>query len=131
MKTTIIDILNIIARGEQPPNKIVFKNEVYEYFEGDGDYRNNNYDALFDYHEITDILNDEVEILETTITLQTNVNNCKQDKIEKLDILKQNGKTYLESYCYNYPPLEKLPLSNEETVFVSKINEIINRLNGE
>lgn len=95
----IIDILNKIANGEQPPKKIVFDNEVYEYDEEDGDYRNNNYDALFDYHEITDVLNDEVEILEITIT-------NKPDKIEKI---------------------ANLYILDEE--ILNKINEIIDKVN--
>lgn len=103
MKTTIIDILNIIARGEEPPKKIVFRNEVYIY--EDDDYYTDTYnDAIFDYHEITDILNEEVTLLESTITY-------KPDKIEKID--------FNDSINENLYDIEV------------KINEIIDYINKE
>ena len=110
MKTRIIDILNIIARGEQPPKKIIFRDVIYEYNEDDGDYYNHNFDALFDYHEITDILNEEVQILEITITY-------KPDKIEKLDLTEVDGKIY-----GTYATYIDIAMGN-------KINEIIDKVN--
>lgn len=137
----IIDILNKIANNEQPPKKIVFKDEVYEYDETDGDYRNNNYEALFDYHEITDILNDEVQILETTITYnQDNFyqyqpytgeveikcnspkNILESDKIEKIPIKDMKIQaTSTNNYCYS--------ISQPMKIIINKINEIIDHIN--
>ena len=72
----IIDILNKIARGEEPPKKIIFKSEEYEYVKKD--YYNFDEGWLFDEYVITEILNDEVEILQITIH--------NEKKIEKLDV---------------------------------------------
>ena len=103
----IIDILNIIARGEEPPKKIVFRNEVYIY--EDDDYYTDTYnDAIFDYHEITDILNEEVTLIETTITY-------KPGKIEKINL--SNKLTWAEIN------------ENFENIG-NKINEIIDHING-
>lgn len=106
MKTTIIDILNKIARGEEPPKKIIYDSKLWEYDNQNKDYFTNHYDGtewLFDEYVIQDILNDEVEILETTITY-------KPDKIEKL----------------------KFDMSiNFIDQFTDKINEIIDKFNGE
>lgn len=69
MKTTIIKILNQLANGEEPPKKIIWKDKIYNYNEYEKDYYDTDeLDAIFDYHEITDILNEEVQVLETTIT---------------------------------------------------------------
>lgn len=99
----IIDILNKIANGEKPPKKITFREQEYEYDIGERDYYYCNCAIywLFDGYVITDILNDEVEILETTY---------KQDKIEKLD---------------------EWDFSGNDLIFAVKINEIIEVLNKE
>jgi hypothetical protein len=106
MKIKIIDILNKIANGEEPPNKIMFKDKEYEYF---GDYYwCDGEGGLLDNNWLPTILNDEVEILETTITY-------KPDKIEKI-------------------VLQDLVNDNEDMIHVilaNKINEIIDRLNND
>jgi hypothetical protein len=109
MKTRIIDILNKIANGEKPPKKIIFREQEYEYDIGERDYYycNGAIYWLFDEYVITDILNDEVEILETTITY-------KPDKIGKL--------TY-ENTFENNSDMEV------QEVLANKINEIIEVLN--
>ena len=85
MKTKIIDILNKIANGETPPKKIVYDGFVYIYDESQKDYKHIGLnDWLLDDYVITDILNDEVIILETTITY-------KPDKIEKLEIVQEKN----------------------------------------
>ena len=150
MKTTIYDLLGMIKDGNLVL-EIVYKDVHYTW-----NYRDKTFYSLdgenvdlFEDYVLTTILNDEVIILATA--LNSNLDGLCQyqpytgeltipkptpyepqdDKIEKLDILKQNGKTYLESYCYNYQPLEKSPLSNEEIAFVSKINEIIDYIEKE
>lgn len=80
METTIIEILDTISKGEEPPKKIIYREEIYEYDEQDGDYRNQNYEGLFDYYEITDILNNKVIILEKTVTFTQEVNKIEQLK---------------------------------------------------
>lgn len=100
MKIKIIDILNKIANNENIPNRILYKQEIWEYNKQDDDYSNYAGENLFDEYVIATILNDEVEILETTIT-------WKPDKIEKLEE---------EHFSYSYE-------------IINKINEIIEVLN--
>lgn len=105
MKTKIIDILNKIANGEEPPKKIVYDGFVYTYNNSRNDYETYidkfEREYLFDEYIVFDILNEPVEILETTITY-------KPDKIEKL----------------------KFDMSiNFIDQFTDKINEIIEVLN--
>lgn len=139
MKIKIIDILNMIARGEEPPKKIVWKNKVYIY-EDDDYYTEDEYDALLDYHEIVSILNDEVEILEITITpkedffknlkelgvteiyKEDNIENNKQDKIEKLDF-DRNDITYCEGNLKTDEDMADIIIEIKD-----KINEIIDHI---
>lgn len=107
----IIDILNKIANGEQPPKKIAYNGTEWEYIEQEKDYSSKERNEwLFDECIITEILNDYVEILEPTI---------KQDKkIEKLNILNLYD-------CDDY----QLIRSNFLGTW-NKINEIIDVLNN-
>lgn len=111
IKTNIIDILYKISKGEDIPEKIIYKGNIYTYDEEEKDYvfytGIHNAQWLFDEYIIQDILNDEVEILETTITY-------KPDKIEKL--------TY-ENTFENNSDMEV------QEVLANKINEIIEVLN--
>lgn len=80
MKTDIYGLLGMIKDGKAP-RKIVFKEDIYEYrcsecIECIDYYCDNDGSWLFEDYEITSILNDEVTILETTITY-------KQEDIEK------------------------------------------------
>ena len=62
----VIDLLNKIARGEEPPKKILYQEEEYVWNYIDKTYYccdHDRTDLLNDYI-IKDILNDEVEILE-------------------------------------------------------------------
>lgn len=80
MKTTIYELLGMI-KDNKVPKKIIYRKKLWKYDIQDKDYWTNSYDGtewLFDEYIITDILNEEATILETTITY-------KQDKkIEKL-----------------------------------------------
>lgn len=72
MKTTIIKILNQIANGEQPPKKIMYQGKIYEYEITCYDYANEEMDEWLFKDNIFGFarnqLNNDVEILETTIT---------------------------------------------------------------
>lgn len=119
----IIDLLNMIARGEEPPKKIIFKHAQYVYLEDEKDYKNLFNEWLFDSHVITDILNDEVEILEITVTIN-------QDK----EIIKE----YVDDYILNSNKIEKLSLETmgihfiqkwQWQEFISQLNKNFNRIN--
>ena len=107
MKTTIYELLGMI-KDNKAPKKIMFKdyvfNEDYNYIP---DYFNSNYGYLFDSTCITSILNDEVEILETTY---------KPDKIEKI----VEGNSWWGTSA-----------TGNEATLKMKINEIIDILNKE
>ena len=103
MKTTIYELLGMIKDGK-PPKKIKYADEVLEYDGYTIDYVDSDGDGLFNEYAWITELNDEVEILETTITY-------KPDKIEKIDL--QKG------------------IKTELYELASKINEIIDRINNE
>ena len=110
MKTTIIELLNTIARGETPPKKIMYDDEIFEYDKNECKYKfEDSVRDIESIYDLTDILNDEVEILETTITY-------KPDKIEKID---------LEDTIQNDTDL------GTTCKIINKINEIIDKLYGE
>lgn len=116
MKTKIIDILNQISRGETPPKKIMYDDEILAYNEEAKYEFEDSVRDLEDFYDLIDILNDEVEILETTITFkQDSIENNKQDKIEKF-FFELNGSV-----------LERI---NEDIFQLGiRVNEIIDRIN--
>lgn len=62
----IIDLLNIIANNEEPPKKIIYNYETYEYDKDNNDYRSMCDDYLFENlfeGEIT-FLNEKIEVVE-------------------------------------------------------------------
>ena len=125
MKITIYELLGMIKDGKAP-KRIALRNEEYIYME---DAR--NYQCLTEPYEMMKIydgwcLNDEVTILETTITYN-------QDKIEKINKIRIN---------YNSINIDKAFETGTTTFFrekdieifqclSSKINEIIDHLNNQ
>lgn len=63
----VIDLLVNMANGEEVPKKIIFKSRIFKYNEIKKMYfwdcNGQNYE-LFDYYNIYECLNDEVEIIE-------------------------------------------------------------------
>ena len=113
-KITVIELLNKIANGEDVPQKVIYKNEMYYYEKDEADYYGGGIYLLykgFD-HNIEMFLNDEIEIIEDT-----------DNKIEKIDArygLKEEdvgfeNETYL------------LAVVGEQA---TKINEIIDYINN-
>ena len=107
----VIDLLNKIANGEETPKK--FKYYTIYTKDIEGFYRNEN-GVVFDEMIILEDLNDKIEIIEDT---------PKEDKkIDKLDL--------------QYKDISK-GIKFEEQILMYcdnlqyKINEIIDRLNGE
>lgn len=153
MKTDIYTLLGMIKDGK-PPKKIIFKEDIYEYRCSDciDYYCDKDSGWLFDDYDITDILNDEVTILETTITgtklgtikcykkgetdkagyvgvvdkINEDGSVClkQNDKIEKIPIKDMKIQaTSTNNYCYS--------ISQPMKIIINKINEIIDILNGE
>lgn len=142
MKIKIIDILNKIANGEEPPKKIVYKDDIYVYNENAGDYENGQDEYLFDEYVLTDILNDEVEILETTIHNEkeiektTEVLKWAEEKVFPLikkiqEIEKQNKKIEPLKYKEIKSPImgDVVEYDYSEKELLDKINEIIDYIN--
>ena len=106
----VIDLLNKIANKEEVPKKIKVLFNVFVYDEDNYKYRNidEEKDDLFEHLEFYKgiALNDEINIIEDT---------SKEDKITKIGKLNQvSDKQHLNNY-----------------ILRNKINEIIDRLNGE
>lgn len=135
MKTMkLIDLYNKIAEGEEPPKKIIFKNELYilkkwENIEETDYCCESTGDLLGDIYLTS--LNEEVQIIEDT---------PKEDKkIEKLDVV-------LLGQCDNWlqPTIDTdekiraelnpyiIDVIKENTLVMQrKINEIIDKVNNE
>lgn len=123
MKIKVIDLLNKIANGEEPPKKIYYLEETFTYDEQSKDYYDSETYGLFDSYEIPPMLNDEVEILEITITM-----NNQDKKIEKLkDILIhiKESETILGGEYYIIHSDFIIALEEE----IDKINELIEAYN--
>lgn len=101
-KIKVIDLLNMISKGEEVPNKIKIKQ--WEYNEEDEDLEYELFDRL--YNEDFE-LNDEVEEIE------------EDKKIEKIP------NTYLDKEMYSkYWDIDT-------KILQEKINEIIDKINEE
>ena len=125
MKTTILEIINKMAKGEDIPAKIKIDDNILTWDSMMYDYRDEDGDWLFDDYAINESLNDEVEILETTVT----INN--------------HGVTFADggitfSHFFGEPvfnkKIEKLVksgMTKNQKKIADKINEIIDHLNEE
>lgn len=121
----VIDLLIKIAKGEIKDKTIFRKNwgDMYRDFYYDGSEENQLQclkNCSDDYPIYDDIkLNDEIEIIEDT---------PKEDKkIEKFKVIKDNegGNVLLNYDNKNYI------ISVVDAIMLDKINEIINKINGE
>lgn len=127
MKTTIYELLGMI-KDNKAPKKIKYKDKVYifdeeeyEYYEEKNDNSNGLFVDLFSTYIINSFLNNEVTILETTITF-------KQDTIKKVD---EPYESVIFKTDYEFATeLEKKIIDNIELIR-KKQDEIIDKLNGE
>ena len=108
MKIKIIDLLNMRARNEEMPKQIKVGccSEVFT-------YNGNSYTAddipLYEYFNLFNYLNAEVEIIE--------------ENIEKFDIESENGRYRLKFNSCSYS------LNDINYIILSKINEVIDAVN--
>ena len=156
MKTTIFELLRMIKDGKAP-KKIMWRNEIYNLYEDESfiNYKpESNGDWLL--NQFLCKLNDEVEILETTITMNkqddiTTLDEFKQlsdkDKQEVLNIIKFKNeldkKVDKIEICRNektgtgyfirpvFSEQDILEVNDVESEIIFKINEIIDKLNKE
>lgn len=146
MKINIYELLGMI-KDDKAPRKIVFKEEVYTFDYEAYDYIATNGDGLFDYYATPRIIDDEVTILETTIThnqdeptfkeidgewyVRTDfrpdgnivfVEKAKQDKIEKIEQRVDTGLIGSES-------LDMIEHTNRINRQAGYISDIVNKIN--
>lgn len=83
----IIDLLNKIAKGEAPET-IFYMGSTYDYDKECMDYEDvDTGDLFFDDRYNTQILNDEIEIIEEKPKKITTINLCKQEDAYFIDVL--------------------------------------------
>ena len=112
----IIDLLNKIAKGEEVPKKIKYKNELFNY--EDNDYWGFDIHGWFSVEHLEfDILNDEIEIIE-------------EKEIEEITLLgKEIGYGVMSAW------LDFTPNDNEQKICSAiesiglKINELVREVN--
>lgn len=115
-KIKIIDLLNMISKGEEVPKKIKYKNNILYY----DDDCTKEYLPTFNYYDeegnnsliedwLCQYINDEVEIIEE---------KQKNKKIEKLDLILDEQFSSYEIQAYIKETQEK-------------VNEIIDKINEE
>lgn len=133
MKISIYDLLGMIKDGKAP-KKILWKDNVFGLSEDNKNYIDGDSYWLFIDYDWIEILNEPVEILETTITYKQDANYLKPQeatpyepyippkKIEKLDYKLRN----LENPTYNENWLMCCIEAN-----ANKINVIIDYINKE
>lgn len=120
MKIRIIDLLNMINKGEEVPKKIKYEKHIYEYEEGTHDwsyYIQDNAtikflltDVFNSDDNILSILNDEVEIIE------------ENKNIEKIKLT--NG-----GLTFHYGENNDVSITIFERTVAYKINGLIDAVN--
>lgn len=117
MKIKIIDLLNMISKGEELPKKIKYDDKIY-YMVGNNDYENYEYEetpTLLFAVGSTSYINDDIEIIEDT---------PKEDKkIEKFKDYIPIGLTSVGADFRKQDVFESLIKIGD------KINEIIDFIN--
>jgi hypothetical protein len=118
----VIDLLIKISNGEEVPNKIKYRDEIWVYDNRNQDYLKQYKDDsdMFGYFfcnlRTLDFINDEVEIIEEKKI---------EKKIEKIIIsMDDNSLPYVTNNKY-----QKLSYSEVDLLFASKINELIDVIN--
>lgn len=117
MKTTIYELLGMIKDGKAP-KKIKYDEMIWK-FEEDKLYFYENI-WLEDYCNLTTSLNDEVEIIEEE--------NKIPEKIEKITISEDEKSLFFDD---KYQDISLHNISPIEVAFAIKINEIIDKINGD
>lgn len=118
----VIELLAKIANGEEThfDTKLNDKSVSVRYY-NDRNFSSSTDPEMLTIADIIKSLNDEVEIIEEQ----------KEDKkIEKLETYDITGNVFLEDCCFKYIPIDKERLTANEQVFVNKINEIMDYING-
>lgn len=130
MKTTIIELLTKISKYENMPYKIEYKNEIYTYDEKAKDYKGYVGDYLFDEYVISDILNDDVYILEMTITMNKKEDILNDILVNQLELLKDDDTKSIKTILKNgeeiilYSPKYVKLLMNENIQFQTALEDI-------
>lgn len=114
----VIELLNKIANGEGVPKKIKYDDDIYEYDYDEKNYAYffiDHYNYLFD-EDITQILDDEVEIIEDN------------DKLEKINVKTgDNCKRFIE--YDDETGHHKYTIRLLDEYFAKNINKIIDHIN--
>lgn len=155
MKTTIYELLGMI-KDNKAPKKIMYGGDTYTYCEEEKDYVSDENDSfsIFQDMVISKILNEEVEILETTITYKQDDYIQYQPYTGEFNFKPQEPTLY-EPYTPSKDDISKLPyydysdlnmeiITQEEYFrrelqhieirlndYHEKINKIIDKLNKE
>lgn len=95
----IIELLNKIANGEEPPKLILFKDRQWSYDEKEKDYVNIFNEWLFDSHVISNIVNCEVEIIET-IVYTAEISKSKENEMYIIERVDENGNIIMSKSEY-------------------------------
>jgi hypothetical protein len=118
-KIKVIDLLNMISKGEEVPKKIKYRGEIAEYDEELFDYWIENLfkdtGYLFEgiFVNYGNKLNDEVEIIE------------EEKEIEKINIISDT----LIAFDDKYQDINIGGCTPTQIAFATKINEIIDVIN--
>lgn len=111
----VIDLLNKIANGEEVPNKIKYKDIIFDYKKEKGDYESEEGQFFLDWVELNKYgLHDEVEIIE-------------DKKIEKIKIL--NCDNYVKKENYE-TILTMQEIALDIQTLRHKLDKIIDYING-
>lgn len=118
MKIKIIDLLNKIANGEEIPEKIKYKNEIYKR------YQNISTNNLY-YYQVPNKCKFLIDQLSSAIDLLDEVEIIEEPK--KIEKIKSNGDEFYSDYIDTWISKNKTDAYCE--FLMNKINELIDAVN--
>ena len=119
MKIKIIDLLNKIANGEEVPEKIKYKNEIYKR------YQNISTNNLY-YYQVPNKCKFLIDQLSSAIDLLDEVEIIEEPK--KIEKIKSNGDEFYSDYIETWISKNKTDAYCE--FLMNKINELIDEINN-
>ena len=108
----VIDLLNKIANDEEPPKKIKWLDQIFEYSDNDKFYYQNGFSMYRDFYTEGNCLNDEVEIVE-----------------ESNEVISRIGTSFKTNCLNNDLQSQIVTVQHNCALAVAKIDELVDAVN--
>lgn len=110
----VIDLLNKIANDEEPPKKIKWLDQIFEYDDNDKFYYQNGFSMYRDFYTEGNCLNDEIEIIEES---------------NEVKVIKKISTSFKSNCLNNDLQRQIVTIQHNCALACAKIDELVDALN--